>query len=814
MSSNQSERSNNNQDPIDSLTESVKEWKEDVRQDLFKRSISESPEIFGGSNLASNASSKAKFGSTFSIIKHKKVELTTYTDERPEDKVEVERRKSGTDYVLEENVMKKAASINFEAPIAKKKPENITKLNLSEVDTFEGRAFSKWIAQTLSGDNYLKVQLTEQDLKFIGKQIGTLLLTAEVIKSLEDHETLFKDDLMYAWKRSHSAENKVGKIEFKINGKESEKHGAKYTEAEVQQLLMGLKREHKDNLELLQKDHDEALFKLRGEQATSVEYYVEKIQQLEEELAKFNSSKKKSITFPLNNDEDKVLDKEEASKVVEEGTVQKIIKREISLPVGGNSSEAKISRGIQVDLDLTTPIGQSVYSTPMTEEPKQPPPYIPPPPPPPPGSNIPNIPPPPPPPPNSNIPPPPPPPPSSNIPPPPPPPPGSNIPPPPPPPGSNIPPPPPPPGSNIPPPPPPPGAGIPPPPPPPGSGPPPPPPPPGSGPPPPPPPPGSGPPPPPPPPGGAKAPPPMPLPPPGGANAAALVRKPVIKPKSAMRPLYWTRIQVPTNHSAEDPDNQDLWEELEETPIEVEEFDSLFSRPQVKPKAKKEEKKSNETSVKAAVAKLLDAKRSQNVGIFIKSKHLEMHELENCIYNFDNSVIDFETLGQVKANQGTSDEISIIKGHIECNPDIPLDNPEQFLLDLSCISNFNERLECFMFQSKFADSLSEIENRLHNIKHVCDMLMSSVTMKQVFSVVLSCGNYMNGGNLQRGQADGFNIDILPKLKGKQERSERSERSDYNSTNVIKQVLLLVKMDATFSFFFPKFPIFIELFNFF
>ena len=162
----------------------------------------------------------------------------------------------------------------------------------------------------------------------------------------------------------------------------------------------------------------------------------------------------------------------------------------------------------------------------------------------------------------------------------------------------------------------------------------------------------------------------MPLPPPGGANATALLRKPVIKPKSAMRPLYWTRIQVPTSHSStlEDPDTQDLWEELEETPIEVDEFDFLFSRPQVKPKAKKEDKKSPDQPVKATVAKLLDPKRSQNVGIFIKSKHLEIHELENCIYNFDNSVIDFETLGQVKANQGTSDEIMIVKSHIENAP--------------------------------------------------------------------------------------------------------------------------------------------------
>ena len=31
-------------------------------------------------------------------------------------------------------------------------------------------------------------------------------------------------------------------------------------------------------------------------------------------------------------------------------------------------------------------------------------------------------------------------------------------------------------------------------------------------------------------------------------------------------------------------------------------------------------------------------------------------------------------------------------------------------------------------------------------------------------MILSCGNYLNGGNAQRGQAEGFGIDILPKLK--------------------------------------------------
>lgn len=37
-------------------------------------------------------------------------------------------------------------------------------------------------------------------------------------------------------------------------------------------------------------------------------------------------------------------------------------------------------------------------------------------------------------------------------------------------------------------------------------------------------------------------------------------------------------------------------------------------------------------------------------------------------------------------------------------------------------------------------------------------------MSRVLGIILALGNYMNGGNRQRGQADGFAIDILPKIK--------------------------------------------------
>lgn len=43
-------------------------------------------------------------------------------------------------------------------------------------------------------------------------------------------------------------------------------------------------------------------------------------------------------------------------------------------------------------------------------------------------------------------------------------------------------------------------------------------------------------------------------------------------------------------------------------------------------------------------------------------------------------------------------------------------------------------------------------------------LQSGKGVLQVLGLVLAFGNFMNGGNRSRGQADGFTLDILPKLK--------------------------------------------------
>ncbi|XP_062344937.1 formin-2 [Cinclus cinclus] len=443
---------------------------------------------------------------------------------------------------------------------------------------------------------------------------------------------------------------------------------------------------------------------------------------------------------------------------------------------------------------------------PLLPCPGLPPPPLPPPLP---GAGVPSplpgwgIPPPPPPPPlpGAGVPPPPPPLPGLGLPPLAPPLPGAGLPPPPPPPplpGGGIPPPPPPPplpGVGIPPPPPPPplpGVGIPPPPPPPPL--------PGVGIPPPPPPlPGAGVPPPPPPLPGLGMPPPAPPPLPGsapllpapiqggsypavpqgcgflppplpsglfamGMNQEKGSRKHVIEPSRPMKPLYWTRIQL---HSKRDSSASLVWEKIEEPSIDYHEFEELFSKTAVKERKKPISDTITKTKTKQVV-KLLSNKRSQAVGILMSSLHLDMKDIQHAVVNLDNSVVDLETLQALYENRAQSDELEKIEKHSKASKEKEnaksLDKPEQFLYELSLIPNFSERVFCILFQSTFSESISSIRRKLELLQKLCETLKNESGVMRVLGLVLAFGNYMNGGNRTRGQADGFGLDILPKLK--------------------------------------------------
>lgn len=136
------------------------------------------------------------------------------------------------------------------------------------------------------------------------------------------------------------------------------------------------------------------------------------------------------------------------------------------------------------------------------------------------------------------------------------------------------------------------------------------------------------------------------------------MRKTAITPSVPMKPLYWTRIIVPQTNTeaAEKP----LWAEIEEVPLpDLSKFTDLFSRQIVtrKPTTKKVESKP-----KVEAIKLLDSKRSQNVGILAQSLHVEFQEIENAIYNFDTSIVSLEALQQIyEAVSGNTKPLRIVQ---------------------------------------------------------------------------------------------------------------------------------------------------------
>ncbi|XP_070590123.1 formin-2 isoform X2 [Erythrolamprus reginae] len=241
-------------------------------------------------------------------------------------------------------------------------------------------------------------------------------------------------------------------------------------------------------------------------------------------------------------------------------------------------------------------------------------------------------------------------------------------------------------------------------------------------------------------------------------------RKHAIEPSRPMKPLYWTRIQL---HNKRDSSASLVWEKIEEPSIDYHEFEELFSKTAVKERKKPISDTITKTKNKQVV-KLLSNKRSQAVGILMSSLHLDMKDIQHAVMNLDNSVVDLETLQALYENRAQSDELEKIEKHGKSSKEKEnaksLDKPEQFLYELSLIPNFSERAFCILFQSTFSESISSLRSKLELLQKLCEILKSGSGVMRVLGLVLAFGNYMNGGNRTRGQADGFGLDILPKLK--------------------------------------------------
>lgn len=237
--------------------------------------------------------------------------------------------------------------------------------------------------------------------------------------------------------------------------------------------------------------------------------------------------------------------------------------------------------------------------------------------------------------------------------------------------------------------------------------------------------------------------------------------------------LFWTRIIAPkpevdeiikcNQETTERKKSRELWQDIDETIIEnVDEFETIFSRTSTPKKIKESVKIPRRVCIK-----VLDSKRSQTVGIFAQNLHrlrIDAQAIEHAIYNWDTKNVGLDLLQQMREHRASANELKLIKEAVATRFDGPLDGPERFLLNFSKISCASERIDCILFRIEFEEAIGHIGRKIDTVRKLCDFLVENDPLKDLFSIILTLGNFMNGGNRVRGQADGFGLDVLNKLK--------------------------------------------------
>ena len=198
-------------------------------------------------------------------------------------------------------------------------------------------------------------------------------------------------------------------------------------------------------------------------------------------------------------------------------------------------------------------------------------------------------------------------------------------------------------------------------------------------------------------------------------SAPQIVRKPVIRPSVPVKPLYWTKVVNPLG-----PQCPLLWDQLHEVDVPVDQLESLFAKALPKKVQAKESEKVEEIQKvgqlgKAKPTRIIEAKKGQNVGIFLKSSKMCLQGVEEIVYRLNYSG-DLESLIALRGFQATEEELCMLEHHTTTQADQPLDMPDQFLLQISKINNLDARLACLQFKMGFSDRVDEVEVKM--IYHV------------------------------------------------------------------------------------------------
>lgn len=109
---------------------------------------------------------------------------------------------------------------------------------------------------------------------------------------------------------------------------------------------------------------------------------------------------------------------------------------------------------------------------------------------------------------------------------------------------------------------------------------------------------------------------------------------------------------------------------------------------------------------------------------------------------------------------------------------------EDLLIRLKKIEFSKEKFAIWEFFYEIEDQIGNLEFTLLSYRKAFESIRDSESLRGVFSYILTIGNILNGGT-PKGQADGFNLDILTKL---------SSVKDNSNKNLLQVICMKIKSE--------------------
>jgi hypothetical protein len=237
-----------------------------------------------------------------------------------------------------------------------------------------------------------------------------------------------------------------------------------------------------------------------------------------------------------------------------------------------------------------------------------------------------------------------------------------------------------------------------------------------------------------------------------------------IKPRVKMRPFHW--VKIPQNLLP-----KTFWQGLMsrgDLPLDRDLLEDIFAADEAKvlKKKKKEQPKT-----------LLDAKRGQNLGIFMSSFKMSITELDERLSALPPSdkCLQLEMVQSLRKLAPTPEEFESYKKYP--GDKSQLSEIDQFLMRFMEVPNLKARLDLMLTIHEFPLQFEELAPEIELTLKACKEMLNNKKLESVLHVALSIGNYVNGGTA-KGACHGFQLKTLPKMADARGRDKKTTLLDF------------------------------------